>query len=212
MKKDCNRTPNVKCENCGKGLYRRPWQLKKGLAFISCRPCLSIVRKNYPQFQQGLVMIPKGFKWSKESVEKRSGKNSYLWRGGRPKCADCKEELQFTYKQKRCRDCYTKYAVGESAANWRGGKLSENQIQREKFKRDIHNIILRRDNYACQMCGSKKYLQVDHIQKWSEYVELRFSMDNCRTVCRECHYLITFGKPIPKNSKWGIPTPRKEVG
>ena len=47
-------------------------------------------------------------------------------------------------------------------------------------------------------------MQVDHIQTWAEYTELRFNMNNCRTLCIECHYKITFGKPMPKNVKtWG---------
>jgi hypothetical protein len=28
-------------------------------------------------------------------------------------------------------------------------------------------------------------------------------MENCRTLCMDCHYLITFGKPKPKDVIWG---------
>lgn len=55
------------------------------------------------------------------------------------------------------------------------------------------------------MCGQRGVaLQVDHIQPWAEYVELRFDINNCRTLCQGCHYQITFGKPIPSNVRaWG---------
>jgi 5-methylcytosine-specific restriction endonuclease McrA len=47
-------------------------------------------------------------------------------------------------------------------------------------------------------------LQVDHIQPWAEYVELRFDINNCRTLCMACHYKITFGKDMPKGvTTWG---------
>lgn len=46
-------------------------------------------------------------------------------------------------------------------------------------------------------------LQVDHIQSWTEYIELRFEMNNLRTLCMECHYFITFGKKKPENVVWG---------
>ena len=65
--------------------------------------------------------------------------------------------------------------------------------------------ILERDKYTCQLCNQRGgYLQVDHIQKWSKYSIIRFSMDNCRTLCMSCHYLVTYNKSMPKNIKtWG---------
>lgn len=94
--------------------------------------------------------------------------------------------------------------IGDKNPFWKGGVTSMNQLQRVKFQQTIQKEILERDNYTCQMCGTEGgILHVDHIQSWSEYVELRFSMDNCRTLCRDCHYLVTFGKTIPADSKWG---------
>jgi hypothetical protein len=47
-------------------------------------------------------------------------------------------------------------------------------------------------------------LHVDHIQPWAEYVEGRFDMNNCRTLCVKCHYKITFGKEMPETIiSWG---------
>ena len=73
------------------------------------------------------------------------------------------------------------------------------------FQRTIQRGVFERDDYTCQMCGARGVdLQVDHIQSWSEYVELRFNMDNCRTLCAKCHYGITFGRPVPSGVRgWG---------
>lgn len=95
--------------------------------------------------------------------------------------------------------------AGENNHNWKGGISSPDRLERIKFHSTMQKSIFERDNYTCQLCNVKGgSLQVDHIQSWAEYVELRFSMDNCRTVCMSCHYKLTFGKPMPKNVKaWG---------
>jgi len=94
--------------------------------------------------------------------------------------------------------------VGEKNAFWKGGITTQNQLERVKFRETIQREVLKRDNYTCQKCGDKSgILHVDHIQSWAEYVELRFSMDNCRTLCRNCHYELTYGKHLPEKSKWG---------
>lgn len=93
---------------------------------------------------------------------------------------------------------------GENNPNWKGGIRGSNYLERRRFRSVMQKDIFDRDDYTCQLCGSKKDLQVDHIQSWSEYVELRFDMNNCRTLCAECHYEITFRKPMPKEIKgWG---------
>src|SRR3990167_8055294 len=88
---------------------------------------------------------------------------------------------------------------------WKGGIYPETRLQRDLFKKTIQNQVLERDNYTCQLCGEKGGdLRVDHIQSWAEYVELRFNMDNCRTLCVPCHYEITYSRSMPSNvKKWG---------
>jgi len=36
-------------------------------------------------------------------------------------------------------------------------------------------------------------IQADHIRRFSEYPELRFDLNNGRTLCTECHKKITYG-------------------
>jgi hypothetical protein len=76
--------------------------------------------------------------------------------------------------------------------------------ERGRFRDIMQKQIFERDNYTCQLCGGKGDLQVDHIQSWKDYVELRFNINNCRTLCKECHYEITFGHPMKdKTMPWG---------
>ena len=97
------------------------------------------------------------------------------------------------------------YLAGEKHYNWKGGVTSLDYRQRRYFKKSIQKKVFERDNYTCQLCGLRGVdLQVDHIQSWSEYVELRFDINNCRTLCAKCHYKITFGREMPETIKgWG---------
>lgn len=102
---------------------------------------------------------------------------------------------------------------GESHPNWKGGRTKLYLRLREFF--GIHQVkeVLKRDDYQCQLCGSKHKLQVHHIKQLknifeeilSEHRELnlkddenelydiivndkRFNdLNNLITYCKECH-------------------------
>lgn len=100
---------------------------------------------------------------------------------------------------------------GENHPRWKGNS-SQDYRERRRFRIIMQKDVFKRDNYTCQMCGQHGgSLQVDHIQSWAEYVELRFNIDNCRTLCAKCHYKITYGKPMqPSVRAWGHNLLRRE--
>ena len=106
--------------------------------------------------------------------------------------------------KKKISDALVGRLTGENNPNWKGGVTTESYRQRREFKKKLQKKVFERDDYTCTMCYARGgCLQVDHIKKWSEYPELRFDMDNCRTLCMACHYYITFNKKMPKGIKWG---------
>lgn len=131
-------------------------------------------------------------------------------------CLSCGKETKVTISRLKnrkrvfCdRQCYWKWMkgrTGEKTPNWQGGKCKRSYLDRRKFKRTMRDLVLKRDNNTCQNCGVfNKKMTVDHIQSWAEYVELRFDINNCRTLCMECHYKLSFNKEkLPDNFEtWG---------
>lgn len=48
--------------------------------------------------------------------------------------------------------------------------------------------VFERDDYVCQECGQKGYkLQAHHIKPYASYPELRWKLNNGKTLCIECH-------------------------
>lgn len=166
--------------NTGRSHLRKkqvPWN--KGLSNSTTKRCAAIARK----------ALSKKEPWNK---------------GGKPYCSDCGNRVR-SYYAKICRECRQRKAVGPNSANWKGGVTSKDRLERLRFRRQIQKTVFERDDYTCQICGARGVnLQVDHIQSWAEYVELRFNIENCRTLCANCHYKITFGKPMPPAVRaWG---------
>lgn len=80
--------------------------------------------------------------------------------------------------------------------NWQGGISNPNRyIRTTKEYYDWRKSVLERDSYSCIWCSSKSELQVDHIKPFSKYPELRFTIDNGRTLCKSCHR---------KTDTWGV--------
>ncbi len=155
---------------------------------------------------------------------KFKGENNPKWNGGKrevvcPSCGD--PVLAWRYQlhdyngalskccSRKCADSWVKMSgvrSGPNNAAWKGGPSIEGQEQRRSFEyAKVRRLVLFRDNYVCALCNVRGgLLHVDHIKKWAEFPELRFTLENCRTLCRECHFFVTFGYKIPKDSKWGL--------
>lgn len=74
-------------------------------------------------------------------------------------------------------------------ANWRGGITPINVVIRHSFEYRLwRETVFKRDNYTCVWCGERGgKLNADHIKPFALYPELRFAIDNGRTLCVPCH-------------------------
>jgi 5-methylcytosine-specific restriction endonuclease McrA len=67
------------------------------------------------------------------------------------------------------------------------GELSKKarvKLSQEDY-RELHQQILRRDGWRCQLCGSMQNLEVHHIMFRSQNGD--DSDENLITLCAECH-------------------------
>lgn len=87
---------------------------------------------------------------------------------------------------------------GKLAHNWKGGITSINHKIRTSPEYKLwRKSVFERDNWTCIWCGQRGgTLNADHIKPFAYYPELRFALDNGRTLCRPCH--ITTFKEIWK--------------
>lgn len=81
------------------------------------------------------------------------------------------------------------FIQGEKNHFWKGGITPINQIIRTSREYKLwRKSVFERDNYTCVWCRQQgNQLNADHIKPFSLYPELRFAIDNGRTLCVECH-------------------------
>lgn len=79
---------------------------------------------------------------------------------------------------------------GAKCHRWKGGITPIN----EKIRKSSEYVAWRkevflRDDYTCQFCGKRGRgtIHADHIAPFALFPELRFSLDNGRTLCIDCH-------------------------
>lgn len=182
---------NKKCLFCKKCLRRKPTESNVYFEIrIYCnRKCFGDNKKGKAPWNKGI----KGF---------LAGSKHPNWKGGNSICLLCKKIL--TYRgASYCREhiSYSKIKRGANHYAWKGGVTSEYEKQRKSSKYKLwRKAVFERDNYTCVWCGDYRggNLNADHIKPFALFPELRFKVDNGRTLCIPCHRKTpTFG-----NNKW----------
>lgn len=117
----------------------------------------------------------------------------------RPRCRMCPNEVKKHFRLLCSVSCSNRYKYQNPAnhPNWRDGASTKSQQERNAWwveHQAWRTEVLTRDGNKCVECGSPENLEADHIKPWISFPELRFEIDNGRTLCRECHHKTsTFG-------------------
>ena len=172
--------PKIKavCPKCGKERFIGKTSDNNRL----CRHCSYSGRKLSPEVYK---KCSKGMFKKGHFVPK--GENHPQWKGGKPYCLDCGKQID--YKSKRCNKCNRKYYSGSRNPMWEGGKTNKLRALRNSLEYKLwRESVYKRDDYTCVWCGQRSgELQADHIKPFADYPELRFAIDNGRTLCVDCH-------------------------
>lgn len=85
---------------------------------------------------------------------------------------------------------------------WKGGVTPEHKLIRQSPQyKHWRTAVFERDGYTCVHChskcgkGKKVILEADHIKPFAVFKELRFDINNGRTLCQQCHR---------KTDTWGV--------
>lgn len=166
------------CSICGTDVYRKAWKLRDRPVVYCSRACYEVW-------------------WKRNLPAKMTGPDAYNWKGGKhektcPHCGSmfkvCRNRLA-DYRKFCSLKCQHTYYSGERNHWWKGGISSE----RDKVKASPEyaawrKAIYARDHYRCVLCLShERQLHAHHIQRFADYPELRFDLDNGATLCVRCH-------------------------
>lgn len=139
---------------------------------------------------------PVGTPQSAETRAKISKNNAKFWLGKKRKHSE--EWLRKQKLRKATPETKAKMRLsakrGSESHLWKGGITEANQVIRTSTEYKLWRVsVFERDNYTCIWCGARNgngkkiVLHADHIKPFAYFPELRFAIDNGRTLCVPCH-------------------------
>lgn len=146
-------------------------------------------KKHSEETKRKIAEANRGRIKTKEEIEKARKSNT-----GQKRSEETKKKISDALtNQKR------PWIMGVKNPNWQGGKTTEAESARSSVTYRLWRIaVFERDKYTC-VIGGKEHgnkLNADHIKPFSLYPELRFAIDNGRTLCEACHKKTpTYGRP-----------------
>lgn len=212
------------CEVCN-SIFTRPNQYP--ISFFNrkrtcSKECYGVLRKNnVVGFQKGHKPFSDSHRFAKgQDAWNRGIKGMQSWHnitGLKPaqnKGKKCSPETINRIKIARARQNNDELPHKEKHWNWKGGitKFRIKVMQTNKYKL-WRTAVFERDNYTCQHCGFKGFLQADHIKPYSEIIQENniktvedakrcnelWDVLNGRTLCVPCHRQThTFGGRMHK--------------
>lgn len=172
----------LKCKVCNKIFHVWPSKIKDGATYCS-RDC-------YYKSRIGVVCKFKGKKVNRKSAKNNLTEEGRLKMIERNKNRIWTPEMKERLKNRKRPDWI--YFRGDKNPNWRHDKTDSERLMALRKTRDYEiwrQAVFKRDNYKCIWCGDDKggNLNADHIKPFAYYPELRFAIDNGRTLCERCH-------------------------
>jgi len=166
----------LECRFCGKSILKRPWQRKTFCNHL----CSTNFKKGLVRTETEKIKISQGHK-------KRGLKYYEIKQEIKRKLISLNLPKRGMGLEGRLK--LSKRFKGEGSVTWRGGISKKNHIARHCFEyREWRIAVFKRDKFICQFCNKKGgILHADHLKGFADYPELRFDVNNGRTLCEKCH-------------------------
>lgn len=95
------------------------------------------------------------------------------------------------------RKCSCKALIGPLHPSFKHGKSRSNPRagRRAAKLRAWSRLVMERDGFRCQTCGSNRRLHAHHLKAFADFPRLRYVVENGKTLCEDCHSAV-HGKPL----------------
>lgn len=161
------------------GLFKKDHPMKGKHHSKKSREKISNTRKEL--FINKKITSPFKGKHLSEEIKRKIGEANKIKRIGKKHSIESRIKISNSQKGAKC-------------YNWKGGITPINSKIRKSLEYKLwRQAVFERDNYTCIWCGARSgngkmvILNADHIKPFSLFPELRFAIDNGRTLCVHCH-------------------------
>lgn len=204
------------CKNCGDAFYSSRECATRTPKYC-CRKCSVVYSAKNPDTKRKQSLAKKGKEpWNKglhmwEGKEHPKGTLGKHFKKSVPVSDKTRDKMRDATRKNWQKEEFRDKLSGKNASSWKGGITPINEAIRKGYKyKEWRASVFERDNYKCVLCGSSGYLHADHIKPFSLFEELRFELDNGRTLCEECHRetptyggkVLVYAKFIGKEDEW----------
>jgi len=153
---------------------------------------MTIERDNKGRFVKGGTKNPKAYTWKKGEPQLKKANRKGLNKKNNKSILRQSEKIKELHTKGKYNNSYNynlPYKEKEKHWNWNGGVTPINEkIRKSKEYNLWRKAVFERDNWTCIWCGQVGgKLNADHIKPFSLFPELRFAIDNGRTLCISCH-------------------------
>jgi 5-methylcytosine-specific restriction endonuclease McrA len=183
----------ISCEHCGKDVYISPSRLgrthfcsmdcfnkEKAKRFVGNKLRVGLIPTNaFPKGSKPLNGFKKGHSSSQYPKWIEAMEKQVPWNKGKTGVQEPYERTEY----------HKSVHAGERNHMWKGGlsKIGQRLRSTPEYKR-WRTAVLERDSHTCVFCGNSYIkMEVDHIQPFWYFPDLRLSVSNGRTVCKFCH-------------------------
>jgi 5-methylcytosine-specific restriction endonuclease McrA len=193
----------VSCIGCGKNFTTYPSLIEIGRGKFCSNKCKywaardRWTKENNPRWGGGGVekrcsVCSKHFsveRYRTATAKFCSPRCSQVYQWGRPDYRKNQVEKHIGQPPSAKQRLIARSRRGPLSPNWRGGVTPlHSRIRKQIESVNWRKAVFERDGFTCVFCGKRGgRLNADHIKPFAMFPELRFDLDNGRTLCVDCH-------------------------